>query len=312
MVVGLGGADDVEVAQVLVEGVGIAVEELVLVHRAVRRALAGGAVVRAVEDQRVVELTGLLEIVEDAPDLHVGVLAERGERLGEATEQPLLVVVEFTPRTHVVRRVGHVLGNRVERGQLGALGQDAAFDHPGEHPLAVGLVAVVEHAPVLVEVLPGSVVGRVGGTRAVPQVPGLGRIRRILVAQHPDRLIGKILGQVIALLGGVGRFDEAIVLDQVRIPLIGLTTHEPVEAVEALLQRPLRAARAARNVLLGHVVVLADPERAVPVVLQDLPDRRALGRKTARRSGKTVGGLRDRRAPVDVVISSGQDCRAGG
>ena len=56
----------------------------------------------------------------------------------------------------VSRGVRHVLGHRVERRQLGALRQDALLDHARQHPLAVGLVAVVELALVLVDVLLGA------------------------------------------------------------------------------------------------------------------------------------------------------------
>jgi hypothetical protein len=55
-------------------------------------ALAGSAVVGAVEDQGVVELPRLLEVVDDPAHLGVGVLREAGVDLGHAGEQPLLVV----------------------------------------------------------------------------------------------------------------------------------------------------------------------------------------------------------------------------
>ena len=77
---------------------------------------------------------------------------------------------------------------------------------------------------------------------------------------------------MIALLRAVRRLDEAVVFDEVGIPLVGLAAQEAVEAVEAHLERPLLAARARGDVLLGDVVVLAQPEGAPAVVLEDLPD----------------------------------------
>ena len=59
MVVGVGSPELVEQLHVLGQIIGVAVEELVLVDGAVRRAFAGGAVVGGVEDDRVVELPGL-------------------------------------------------------------------------------------------------------------------------------------------------------------------------------------------------------------------------------------------------------------
>ena len=150
------------------------------------------------------------------------------------------------------------------------------------------------------------------GTRAEPHVPGLGRVGRFLIAQHPDRLVGQVFGQVVTLFGTGRLLDETVVLDQVRIPLVGLPAEEAVEAVEALLQRPLRLAAATGHVLFGHIVVLADPERAVTVVLQHLSDGRALRRQTRRHPGKTVGALRNRTRAVHVLAAPGQKTGPGG
>ena len=149
------------------------------------------------------------------------------------------------------------------------------------------------------------------GAGAEPHEPRLGRRRGPQVPQHPNRLVSKVFGEVVALFGGVGRFDGVVVLDEVRVPLVGLSAEEAVEPVEALGQRPLRFASARREVLDRHVVVLAQPHRGVTVVLQDLPDGRALGRQTPRGAGESHGSLGDRRAPVDVVIAARQEGRSG-
>ena len=82
-------------------------------------------------------------------------------------------------------------------------------------------------------------VRRVVGARAEPHEPRLRRVAGLLVAEHLDRLIGQILREVIALLRAVGLLDEPVVLDEVGVPLVGLAAEESVEAVEALLERPL-------------------------------------------------------------------------
>jgi hypothetical protein len=154
-------------------------------------------------------LPSALEEFDDAADLHIGVLGESCEHLSHPAEQLLLVVVEFGPRPHVVGLVRDVLRHRIQRGQLGPFRHHAASDHPGQHPLPVGLVPVVEHPLVLVDAL----LRRMVGAGAEPHEPGLGRGRRTLVAQHLDRLVGKVFGQVVALFGGVVRLDEIIVDD---------------------------------------------------------------------------------------------------
>ena len=174
VVVGVRPAELVEVRQVVLDRVRPGVEELVLVDRPVRRALPRGAVVGGVEDQRVVELAGLLEVVDDPPDLVVGVLGEAGVDLGHPREQRLLLVGQRVPRAASRRPGLNVpLGHRIDRRQLGALGQDPALDHPRQDPLAIGLVAVVELALVLVDELLRRVVRGVVGARAEPQVPRL-------------------------------------------------------------------------------------------------------------------------------------------
>ena len=116
---------------------------------------------------------------------------------------------------------------------------------------------------------------------------------------------------MVPLIGGIGRFDEPVVLDQVGIPVIGLAAEETVEAVEAFGKRPLRAAAACGDVLLGDVVVLAEPEGAESVVLQELADGRALSRQPSGGAGEPVRAFGDRRVPVDVMVAPGQEGRPG-
>ena len=98
MVVGLRAAEVVDHGEVLREVVGDAVRELHLVDGAVRAALAAGAVVRDDDDERVLELAVLLQVVEQAPDVVVGVGEETRVHLGHPGEEPLLLVVQRIPR----------------------------------------------------------------------------------------------------------------------------------------------------------------------------------------------------------------------
>ena len=207
--------------------------------------------------------------------------------------------------------VRHIARQRIERRQLGALRQDPLLDHPRQHPGAIRLVARVELALVLVDVLLRAVVRRMVGAGAEPHVPGPRRVGGVMVAEHAERLVGQILGEVIPLFRAVGLVDELVVVDEVRIPLVGLAAEEAVEAIEALLQRPLLARCARGDVLLRHVVILAEPERAPAVVLEDLRHRRALQRDAPVRAGESVGALGDRRHAVEVMVAAGQERRAG-
>src|SRR5262249_18280564 len=145
-----------------------------------------------------------------------------------------------------------------------------------EDPAAIRLVAVVELPPVLVDVFLRRVVGSMVGARVEPQEPGPRGVRGLLVAQHADGVIDEILGEVIALLRPLRRLGEVISLNQVRVPPVRLAAEEAVEAVEPLLKRPLLARRPGGDVLLRHVMVFADPERAPAAVLENLTDGRGL------------------------------------
>ena len=98
VVVGLRAAELVQQLEVLLRGVGDAVEELVLVDRPVRPAFSRRAVVGDQHDDRVLELPAVLEVVEQPTELVVEVAQEARVHLGHPTEQRLLVVTERIPR----------------------------------------------------------------------------------------------------------------------------------------------------------------------------------------------------------------------
>ena len=76
MVVRLRRSQFVEVLECFLDRVGQPVEQLILVHRPVRTTFARGAVIGNENYQGVVELAGLLEVVEHASKLVVGVAKE--------------------------------------------------------------------------------------------------------------------------------------------------------------------------------------------------------------------------------------------
>ena len=153
VVVRLRAAELVEQRQVGLDVVGDAVDELHLVDRAVRAALAARAVVGDEDHERVLAPAELLEEVEQPADLVVGVREEAGVDLGHPGEEPLLVVRERVPRPrHVQRRERLAVGpgarlgraDRVDRRQLGVGRDEPELLLAGERLLAHRLVAHVE------------------------------------------------------------------------------------------------------------------------------------------------------------------------
>ena len=148
------------------------------------------------------------------------------------------------------------------------------------------------------------------GAGAEPQVPGLVGLGLLGVADHPQRLVGEVLGQVVAVLGQVRLVDVVVVLGEVGIPVVRLAADEPVEPVVALAERPVLLRGPHRPLVDGDVVVLADPERRPPGVTQDVGHRGVLRRDVRAVPGEAGRGLRDRREPVQVVVAPGQQRRA--
>ena len=118
--------------------------------------------------------------------------------------------------------------------------------------LAVGVPAVVERALVLVGPLLGHVVRRVRRAGAEVQVERLVRGDLLGVGDELDRLVGQVLGQVVALLGRPRRLDLVVVVDQVGIPLARVAAEEAVVALEAAAERPA-VIRPGRGLLAGGI-----------------------------------------------------------
>ena len=167
------------------------------------------------------------EVVEQAPEVVVGVAQEAREDLHHPAVQPARVGRQRRP-------VGDV---RVVAGQLRVGRQDAQLLLARERPLAVGVPAVVELAGVPVRPLLGHVVRRMGGAEAEVQVEGLVGVDLLGVRDELDRLVDQVLGEVVALLGRPRRLDLVVVVDQVGIPLARVAAQEAVEALEAAGQR---------------------------------------------------------------------------
>ena len=271
-----------------------------LVEGAVERALGRGTVVADDHvDQRVVEHAELIDRVDQPPDVVVGVLHEGGIDL-------------HLPGEHRLHLLGHLVPGRdlrVARGQHGVGRDHTEFLLARERRLAQLVPALVELALVLVDPFGRYVVRRVRGAGSEVHEERLVGHQRLLLAHPRDRLIGEVLGQVVALLRPPRRLDRRRPLVQRGIPLVVLAADEAIEVLKARAggphpERPHRAGLPDR-----HLVALAELPRRVPVELQHLRERRLrvrTQRTLARRRGRRLG---DAAHPDRVVIAPRQQRR---
>ena len=217
-------------AQVLLRALRHEVEEVLLVEAALGATLGAGAVVAHHDHDRVVALAELVDEVEHALHLGVGVGEEAGERLHHPAVEVALVVGEASPRPAPTpgartggcpraagptrpgaantcsRHSSQPRSNWPRYGSMYSFGAwCGAWHAPGREPEEERLV------------------GR-GGAQ---------------VLHEEDRLVGQVLGEVVALLRRARRLDEVVVVHELRVVLVGLAAHEPVEALEAATERPL-------------------------------------------------------------------------
>ena len=132
---------------------GMPLSVVISLKQPLQRALGRRTVVADdVVDQRIVEDAEILERVDQAADVMVGLLEESRVDL-------------HLPRQHRLEIVGHVVPGRdlgVARGELGVLRNDAQLLLPCEDLFAQLVPAAVELAFVLVRPLLGNVMRRVG------------------------------------------------------------------------------------------------------------------------------------------------------
>src|SRR5262249_11498182 len=127
---------------------------------------------------------------------------------------------------------------------------------------------------------------------------------RFLLADVRDRLVGKVLGQVIALLGRSLRMDRRrAVVERGRV-LAGLSTDEPVEVLESRTRRPVVVWPNGGRLEDWHLVTLAELRGQVPVKLEDLGQRCAGGRPQGVVARRGRGDLSNPSHADGVVIAA--------
>ena len=245
----------------------------------------------------------------------VGVGQEARVHLGHPPEQPLLVTGQGIPGPNGVGlgpafpAIACRVDVGVDRRQLGLAGDNP---HPLlalEHQLPVRLVAHVELAPVLVDPLLRGVVRGMARARAEVEEERFVRGDRLGVADELQRLVGEVGGEVVALRRRRRLLHRMVVVDQVRIPLVGLGAEEAVEPLEAPADRPLRLPRGHVHLVLGGQVPLAGHVRVPAAFPQHLRDRGTFERDVPVGARESRRGLGDRGHPVGGVIPAGHQAR---
>ncbi len=112
--------------------------------------------------------------------------------------------------------------------------------------------------------------------------------------------------------GGRGGSTGSVVAHELGVVLVGLAVEEPVVAVEPAPERPLVARAAGRHLAGRGEVPLADRERRIALVAQDLRQEAVLLRDRRVVAGESRGQLDDAGHAVGVMVAPGEQARPGG
>ena len=227
----------------------------------------------------------------------VGVLHEPGVDLHLAGQHRLEVVGHVRPGADLLGTGGEL---RVRR-------HDALLLLAGQGLLPQHVPSRVERALVLGAPLGGHVVGGVGGSRGEVHEEGLVGHERLLTLDPGDGVVGQVLGEVVALLGGLRRLDRGDAVVEGGVPLVGLGSHEAVEVLEATARRPLVERPHRARLPDRHLVAFPELGRAVPVQEQGLGDRGGVVRPDRVVARSRGGDLGDPAHADGVVVSGRQE-----
>ena len=187
---------------------------------------AGTIVAHDVNEQGVIQLTEIVDGIDQTADFDIGVLHEAGKGFHLQFEQLLLLLSELIP---VLDFIGLA-------SELSAFGHDAHGLLPSQCFFPQCVPAVSKAALVLIPPLHGNMMRRMNGSRCVVDEERFIGCHGLLETHPGDRLIGHIGRKVI--IGVVLTLKLGHTVENDRIPLISLTRNEAVELVKARVSGP--------------------------------------------------------------------------
>lgn len=266
-------------------------------------ALRRGAVVADhVEDQRVLQAAGALEVAHEPAQLVIGVFEEPRIQLHEPGRDLLVVVVQVVPRRQTV-------GEGAERGVLRD-GADLLLSRERALPERVPAARELAAVPVAV-VLRDVERGADGAERQVAE-PRLVGGDRGHVVDPGHRPVHQVLGEVVALLRGARRVDLLAAVVEDRGEVVGLGAEESVEGVEPLLGGPAVERAGGGGLPRRGLVHLSESAGRVPVAAQDAGDGGGGVGPGAVVAGGPGGLFGDHAHAHAVVVAAGECGGAGG
>ena len=294
-----------EVVHVLEQPLGIFGQSVLERRRtpcAVQRAFGRCAVVAGdVHEERVVGFAHLVEGVEQAPDLLVGVGHESGEHFHEPRRDRLVAIGVLVPR----RNLGRASRER------GVGWDDPEFELTTEDPLAQGIPTVVELTLEAFDVFGPHVVWAMHGTsRHVGEERSL-RIGGSLQLHPVDGTLDDVLGEVVIVAPLVGH-DRCRLVEDRRLELGRLGRQNAVEPLEAETGGPAIERASERLLVLWCDVPLTESAGGVAVLLQHFGNRCCLARNDAVVAGKRGRTLGDAAHVHRMVVAAGQQGGACG
>ena len=217
-------------------------------------------------------------------------------------EQPALVRAVAVPRLHEIIARRH---KRVGRHQPGLL-------HRGEAALALYVPAVGELCVIVADQLLRRLMRRVACAIGEPQQERRVGLRRDVIGDEADRLVGQVGGEVIAAGVCAGRRHHRVVAHQLGRILIGLGVHEAVEAIEPAPQRPAIDRPRRPGLAQRRNVPFADHVAVVAMRAQHLRQRARLAPDLAAIAGITAVEIGEAAHADRMVIAPRHQRGAGG
>ncbi len=288
-VVGLGRTEHVESAEfvqrldVLLDGRWNAVLRQQLADRAVL-SLGGRPVVSPdVKHECIVRVSEMLDLVENATRLRIGMFPEPREHFHQAALKGPLFFRNTVPRRHC----------RVARGELGFRRYPTLRLGAFEDALAIGVPAVIELSFILICPLFGNVVRTVNRTCRPIHEERLIGLERFMLPQPVDSIVRQVFAQMVTFVWGLRRFDKGCVPNEARFPLRSFACEKAIEILEAVPGWPIVEGTGSGRLIGRGVMPLPEGRRTVPVVFEHLGYHRAAFRLDAGIAVPIIGKLRD-------------------